>query len=288
MRLRVEESRCTLCGVCMLTCPADMVRERNGRIKIGRVACIGCGHCVAVCPEDAIVVEQLGFEGAFEPVGEPIATPAQLDGLLRTRRSVRRYKAESVPRDVLERSLDAARWAPTGANCQCARFVVLATADAIADLRARIVAYYRRYAAALSDRETAPEKLRAMGVDPATGMHPHVLFAVPAFVKNIDAGWDRLFFDAPAVIVIHAARDAVLPAESCAFATYHTVLMAHALGLGMCIVAYASEALRALPDARASLGIPEDHDVHFVLTCGIPDEPFVRVPAREPLKARWL
>ncbi|MFQ6096973.1 MAG: nitroreductase family protein [Armatimonadota bacterium] len=288
MRLSVDESRCTLCGLCIQTCPADMVRERRGRIKIGRVACIACGHCVAVCPEDAIVVGEMNFEGGFEPVAESQMTPADLASLLKTRRSVRRYRSDEVPRDLLEQMLEASRWAPTGANCQCANFVVLTSREAIADLRERIVEHYRRYADVLNDRESARDKLKAMGLDPEIAMHPHVLFAVPAFIKNIDAGRDRLFFDAPVVIVVHAPRDAVLPAESCAFAAYHVVLMAHALGLGTCITAYASEALRALPDARASLGIRDEHEVHFVLTCGWPDEEFLRVPTREPPKVRWV
>lgn len=31
MRLTVNPDRCTLCGACVLTCPADMIREKGGR-----------------------------------------------------------------------------------------------------------------------------------------------------------------------------------------------------------------------------------------------------------------
>lgn len=41
------------------------------------------------------------------------------------RRSIRRYHAESVPSDVLRRTLEAARWAPSAHNAQPWRFVVL-------------------------------------------------------------------------------------------------------------------------------------------------------------------
>ena len=41
------------------------------------------------------------------------------------RRSVREYKDTPVPDDVLHKVLDAARWAPSWANTQCTRYVVV-------------------------------------------------------------------------------------------------------------------------------------------------------------------
>ncbi len=43
----------------------------------------------------------------------------------RTRRSVRKYRSESVPQEVLTRVLDAARIAPSGSNRQPTRFIVV-------------------------------------------------------------------------------------------------------------------------------------------------------------------
>jgi len=42
-----------------------------------------------------------------------------------SRRSVRQYKDTPVPDDVLNRVLEAARWAPSWANTQCTRYVVV-------------------------------------------------------------------------------------------------------------------------------------------------------------------
>jgi len=44
---------------------------------------------------------------------------------IRTRRSIRRYKNTPVDDRTLETVLDAARWAPSWANTQCWRFVVV-------------------------------------------------------------------------------------------------------------------------------------------------------------------
>lgn len=45
--------------------------------------------------------------------------------LARTRRSIRRYKPDSVPEEVLLRILEAARWAPSAVNSQPWHFLVI-------------------------------------------------------------------------------------------------------------------------------------------------------------------
>ena len=50
------------------------------------------------------------------------------DGLLelvKTRRSIRRFKPEPVPDEYINRIIEAARWAPSGFNSQPWEFVVV-------------------------------------------------------------------------------------------------------------------------------------------------------------------
>lgn len=44
---------------------------------------------------------------------------------IKNRRSVRRYKTDAVPAEVLDRLLEAAQWAPSWAHTQCAEVVVV-------------------------------------------------------------------------------------------------------------------------------------------------------------------
>lgn len=288
MRLTVNADLCDLCGACLLTCPADMVREKDGRLKIGRVACIACGHCLAVCPRGAITIEDPapGEEALLLPSSG--MAPDDLRALLLRRRTVRVYQPRPIPREVLEQILDTARYAPTAANCQCVRFTVILNPTVRDEVAAEVVAYYRAYNEALQDREHAAERLAALGISAEFGMHPHMLAAVPAFLKNVDAGRDRLFFGAPAVIIVHADRGEVLPEAACGFATFAVVMMAEAHGLGTCITAYASEALEQLPEVRVRLGIPETHLIHSVLVAGYPAEDFRLIPPRHPAEVKWL
>lgn len=285
MRLTVNPDLCTLCGLCLTACPADMIREKEGRIKIGRVMCIECGHCVSLCPEGAIMVEE--GDGFRIPEDLPV-TPDALRALLLRRRSTRRYQPRPVPREILEQMLDVARWTPTAANCQCQAFTVITDPARRDALAAQVADFYRLYADILADREHTAQRLAGLGLDPAFGMHPHMQAAVPAFVKNVAAGRDRLFFSAPAVFIVHADVNEVLPETACAFATMLLVLMGETLGLGTCITAYASEALRARPDLRTDLGLPDSHQVYYVLTVGYPAEDYRLIPPRHPAQVSWL
>jgi nitroreductase len=52
--------------------------------------------------------------------------------VIKNRRSVRKYKPDPVPMDVIKRVLDAARLAPTWANLQGIRYVVITEKDQVA------------------------------------------------------------------------------------------------------------------------------------------------------------
>jgi len=300
VRFEVDELKCTHCGACIATCPTDMVRDKRGAIKISFVACIGCGHCMAICPEGAVSLAEIEYKGGFQP-RPPRVSAEDLLSALQARRTVRRYRPEPVSREDLERLVEAARWVPTGANCQCQQFVVITNPARLDNLRQQIMEHYRRYAVELADGVASHPRGPSAGEMPALGgggmrgeggaagqMHEHILAAVPSFVKNVDAGRDRLFFDAPAVILVHAPRHEVLPESACAFATLAMALTAETLGLGTCITAYASLALQALPGLAHEVGVPEGNEVYYVLVVGHPAEEYQLVPPRKPAQVTWL
>lgn len=46
--------KCTRCGLCVKSCPADAITLDEAQAHIDRHKCIGCAECVAVCRFDAI------------------------------------------------------------------------------------------------------------------------------------------------------------------------------------------------------------------------------------------
>lgn len=56
---RIDEERCTGCGICIKSCPMDVLRldreNRKATIKYPE-DCMLCGWCTIECPEDAVTL----------------------------------------------------------------------------------------------------------------------------------------------------------------------------------------------------------------------------------------
>ena len=47
--------KCTACGTCKESCPAEAIKEGEKVFKIDPETCVECGACVDSCPTSAIV-----------------------------------------------------------------------------------------------------------------------------------------------------------------------------------------------------------------------------------------
>ena len=56
--LKLDEERCTGCGMCLEVCPHEVFKMNTGHVEIrNRDACMECGACRRNCPFDAISVQ---------------------------------------------------------------------------------------------------------------------------------------------------------------------------------------------------------------------------------------
>jgi nitroreductase len=191
----------------------------------------------------------------------------ELEKVLRTRRSIRSYKPDPVPREVVRGLLDQARWTPSWANSQCWQVYVVAGAAL-----KRLKAAQRR-----SQGEGLPRPDFRMP-DPAwpaaLQAHRETLVQALNHARDLEpAGASAAmgdFFGAPCLLLL--AVDARLIPDYACFDTGLFVqslcLAAHDQGLGTCILAMAvrhPDLLRKLlPDAEGkafvigiALGYPE-------------------------------
>jgi len=56
--LRIIEGKCTLCGICIDSCPLGAIEEKDNKIVIDQNLCTLCGICVSTCSEDAIILQK--------------------------------------------------------------------------------------------------------------------------------------------------------------------------------------------------------------------------------------
>ncbi len=52
--VKIDETQCTGCVLCMKACPTKAIRVRDGRVARVEGVCIDCGECVRICPKGAV------------------------------------------------------------------------------------------------------------------------------------------------------------------------------------------------------------------------------------------
>jgi F420 biosynthesis protein FbiB-like protein len=175
-----------------------------------------------------------------------------LHNFLRTRRSVRRFKAEPVPAPVIERILETATYAPSAHNLQPWRFVVVTTSVVKSRLGKALTTKMRADMAL----EGAPES--------------QIESRVANSLRRLD--------EAPVVILLcrdvtairkDEQEEITMSIQSVAAAGLQLMLAAHVEGLGVnwiCWPLYAQEA------ARAALELPDTWEPQGMFFLGYVEE----------------
>jgi len=203
---------------------------------------------------------------------ERLEIDAFLD-LARSRRSIRRYLDEPVPRELIEKILDAACWAPSAHNRQPWRFAVIERAET-------------KHALASAMGEKLRADLERDGV------------AQDIIEKDIARSYQRIT-SAPVVIiacmttrdmdVYHDTRrkkaEFVMTIQSVAMALQNLLLAAHALGLGAC---WMCAPLFVADTVREVLKLDEDWEPQALITLGYAAETRAKERVALDLRVKFL
>ena len=175
---------------------------------------------------------------------------------IRERRSVRAYAPRGLERAAIEALIAAAAQAPVppASGVRPWTFSVMRGAERLAIYGEQVKAFSRKH----------PPPGRAAWINDA------------AF---------KVFWGAPALVVISGRKDVEESAWDCCRAGQNLLLAAHALGLGACWVGAPLAWLRTTAVADA-FGIPRDFQAMAPIVVGYPDET-PAPPRREPPMVAW-
>jgi len=282
----VTSGDCNGCGQCIAICPNFVLEMIESKAAVVREQwCIGCGHCGAVCPTGAILYKGSPLDIHPKKGETPAMSPETLKLLLRERRSVRIYKSEPVPDEILNRILDAGRYTPTGSNSQNVHYGVLTSPDQIAALQKMTILFYEK----IFSRVQGRFGMLLVSLIAGRKTSEYLRESLPMIEyanEQMKQGKDLLFHHAPVVILAHAESSDPCSPFNCSVALYNCSLMAHTLGLGCCFNGFLVNAVNRAPKIKGWLGIPKDHQCYAAMTLGFPDVKYLRLVHRRPPKVR--
>lgn len=268
----VDQRKCRRDGLCVAECPAKLI-EIIGKegfpspVEGAEELCINCGHCVSVCPHGALSLKTISPEECRPVRDELLLGPEQCEHFLRSRRSIRAYREKRVPRDLLQRLIEIARYAPSGHNSQSVQWLVIEDAAEVGRLGA-LVADWMRF-------------LLAERAEFALSLH------MDRVVAAWDKGVDRILRGAPHLILAHGPSTTHLSQSSCFIALTYLELAAPSLGLGTCWAGYFTAAANFHPPLQETLALPEGHLPYGAVMVGYPMYRYRRMPPRNRPDIAW-
>jgi nitroreductase len=179
------------------------------------------------------------------------------------RRSVRSYKPQPVPAEILKTIIGAANQAPSGMNTQPWRFVVVEDKDLKRKLVETAVPNSKKYLEPLKD------------VNPAR--HASIM-------KRYEELEDPVYYSAPAIIFVIGSG--TYASDSCPLACSNLMLAALSFGLGSCWVKLGS-LVTDNPEIVTALELKEGETIFGPILVGYPTEQPKAPPKKEPV-TKWI
>lgn len=259
--IEVLKEKCTTCQLCMDDCPSKIIRtDGDGYPFLPERAepfCIDCGHCFSICPSAALM-----YKGntSYEKVKNKMTIKAEeLQGLIKQRRSIRHYKEDLIPKEILKSLLDLTRYTPSGSNARPMHFTVVSgkeTTDYLTDLCLEWVKENNRYT------ELIPEMRRDNNL--ITCGAPHLIFV------HAEANPDTTYIE-----------DGII-----ALSTIE--LAAQAYDIGVCWGGYLKIISESYKKIKEHLKIKNEHEICGVIMLGYSKYQYKRLAPRKKNPINWV
>ncbi len=325
----LNEKKCNGCGRCVSTCPSQILEIKNKKAhpnnRYKQHRCITCQNCMAVCPNDAISIKgdyrvyrgflknddlYRGTKTMPQPIAEYKGRDfkdyedklTETERVIYKRRSIRLFKKKPVNRELIERIIEAGRFAPSTGNNQPWKFIVVDNREVIDEINKKCKKFLR-----LATYLTIPhsERDKKTPGDMKASLSLWQKMIVPYFTRKepgkfdprvIGAGLNapasdpdyNIFLNAPVLILILADSRGIGSIQlDTGLCGQNMTLAAHSLGLGVCFIGLI-EAIEYFPKFKKKLGITPPFELITSLSLGYPQGEIDNVVAREPARIEWL
>lgn len=270
----VNKELCIGCGKCINDCTVGIIKLKDNKADIAPIKCLECGHCIAVCPVNAVSNSEYDINEIIPYSSNKFdIQPETLLNFIKFRRSTRSFKNIPVEDEKIKNIIEAGRYSPSAGNQQPLKFIVLN--KTLKEFTKMAIDTYQEFLN--NDKDIV---LKALG------NNKNYLATLKNMCREYKNGTkDRLFFNAPAVIVIAGKQNADLDAG---IASSNMELMANAQGLGACYIGFFKRACTLNSDINQRLGLLEDETVYTALALGYKNVEYKRTTIKKKVNINLI
>jgi nitroreductase len=204
-----------------------------------------------------------------------------------SRRSIRHYKSDPVPKDLIDELLDVARYSPTASNLQNVCYTIVTDRHTLDEVAKRLFGFGDSINKVFVSRPVQIASLWFKDTGPIRTLRRYSN-RWSHFKEQVASGIDLVFHKAPILLLIHAPKGQNLAMDNCMIAAGTVANYAHALGLGTCFIGILTTAMRLDRSLYRRFQIPEGHRVYAALTLGYPAIAHPYHVVRKAAEVRWM
>ena len=284
---------CMKCGLCAEICPNKIILKNNDHgmsFRPDRIhLCFKCGQCMSVCPVKSINIRGLSYSKDFFDLPEVGSYENTFFNMLHTRRAIRNFKDKPVPKDLLDKIVQAISFAPPSFPPLKTRIIVIQDSNLIRKALPYMVEFYDYFVKVMGNpvmrffikKETGKQKFKTL----KNHLMPLLKCKLPEMRSGAE---DAITRHAPAMILFLAdSNDEDIKADIYIAATYG-FLAAHALGLGGSVMDIIPPAIEKKAELRKLFSIPDNHEIVTSIIVGYPKYKYQRGIKRELKSIEWL
>ena len=265
--INIDTQRCAQCGRCVQVCPSSVFSgTKDSAIQVLRPEyCIQCGHCVDVCSTNALIHGSFPAEKVHYINYSLLPTPSSLMELIRSRRSNRTFTDTSIPKEIIQDILEAARYAPTAENSRKVKISVL-HAEQIQLVEDATMNFFLRLSRILMNPIIRPITRLCL---------PNLYHEAPElsrFETRWKAGERPCTCNAVTLLVFSAPKGYDFGWQDCNLAYQNASLMAQAHGVSQVYMGLVQSAFKYMSSSRVSclLHLPKKHQQYAIMALGFP------------------
>ena len=265
-QFNLNQNKCNSCGTCISNCPLGHLEMNNYPQPVPETMCSSCGHCEAVCPEGAIDISGQELEPPLVNISSQISSE-DMGNYMRNRRSIRNYKKNTIPREIIEEVMDIVRFAPSGVNQQPLKWIIIEDPEKVKELAGLCIKWMEEIVESNS---------------PLAQILP-----MESLIKVWKTGSDPILRGAPHLFIATAPNDQASATTDGIIALSHLELALPSFDLGSCWAGFLKMASDFKP-IRELLGLKEDELFIGALMAGYPEIKFYRVPKRNKINIKYI
>ena len=285
----ISKDLCKKCKLCIEICPCNVIGI-NGDVHFihdREHICLKCGQCMAVCKTQAVTISGMDYERDFRELPNVVLHYNEFTDLISTRRSVRNFKDNPVPDEMLHQVLESVSYAPFGAAPEKMKVTVVNNREKIEQALPHISDFLDNIVKWMENPIVSFMIKRKEDKETYNTIKNHLYPIAKQGNYKLEFG-DRITRNAPALIFFHAEKGAEAHTHnSMIYATY-AMLAAHALGLGATMNGIVPAAINKNKNVREIFEIPEGDEAIISLLIGFPRYNYQRIIQRQKHNEIWL